>query len=56
MATYRKAEAVVEQFNRDLAAWEQQVREKQKPAKKEQAKPPERGERAETPASASGGG
>ena len=27
---------------RDLAAWEQQVREKQKPAKKEQAKPPER--------------
>ena len=37
MATYRKAEAVVEQFNRDLAAWEQQVREKQKPAKKEQA-------------------
>ena len=42
MATYRKAEAVVEQFNRDLAAWEQQVREKQKPAKKEQAKPPER--------------
>ena len=36
MATYRKAEAVVEQFNRDLAAWEQQVREKQKPAKKEQ--------------------
>ena len=24
MATYRKAEAVVEQFNRDLAAWEQQ--------------------------------
>lgn len=42
MATYRKAEAVVEQFNRDLAAWEQQVMEKQKPAKKEQAKPPER--------------
>ena len=42
MATYRKAEAVVEQFNRDLAAWEQQVRKKQNPAKKEQAKPPER--------------
>ena len=35
MATYRKAEAVVEQFNRDLAAWEQQVREKQKPAQKQ---------------------
>ena len=30
-------QAVVEQYNRDLAAWEQQVREKQKPAKKEQA-------------------
>ena len=42
MATYRKAEAVVEQYNRDLAAWERQVREKQKPAQKEQAKPPER--------------
>ena len=34
--------AVVEQYNRDLAAWERQVREKQKPAQKEQAKPPER--------------
>ena len=53
MATYRKAEAVVEQYNRDLAAWERQVREKQKPAQKEQAKPPER---TETPAPASGGG
>ena len=42
MATYRKAEAVVEQYNRDLAAWERQVREKQKPAQKEQAKPPRR--------------
>ena len=42
MATYRKAEAVVEQYNRDLAAWERQVREKQKPTQKEQAKPPER--------------
>ena len=42
MATYRKAEAVVEQYNRDLATWERQVREKQKPAQKEQAKPPER--------------
>ena len=35
-------QAVVEQYNRDLAAWERQVREKQKPAQKEQAKPPER--------------
>lgn len=42
MTTYRKAEAVVEQYNRDLAAWERQVRGKRKPAKKEQAKPPER--------------
>ena len=43
MATYRKAEAVVEQYNnRDLAAWERQVRVKQKPAQKEQAKPPRR--------------
>ena len=42
MATYRKAEAVVEQYNRDLAAWERQVREKQQPPQKEQAKPPER--------------
>ena len=42
MRTFREMESVVEQFNRDLAAWEQQVREKQKPAKKEQAKPPER--------------
>jgi hypothetical protein len=42
MATYRKAEAALEQYNRDLAAWERQVKEKRKPAKKEQAKPPER--------------
>ena len=34
MTTYRKAEAVVEQYNRDLAAWtwERQVRGKRKPA------------------------
>lgn len=31
MATYRKAEGVVEQYNRDLAKWEQQVKEKEKP-------------------------
>ena len=34
MATYRKAEAVVEQYSRDLAAWERQVREKEKPVQK----------------------
>ena len=39
---YSISEKGVEQYNRDLAAWERQVREKQKPAKKEQAKPPER--------------
>ena len=42
MATYRKAEAVVEQYNRELAEWERKVREKEKPAEKEQAAPPEK--------------
>ena len=37
MATYRKAEAVVSQYNRDLARWEQEVQ-----AKKNPPKPPER--------------
>lgn len=37
MATYREAEAVVEQFNRSLAEWERQVREKRR-----HPKPPER--------------
>lgn len=31
MATYREAEAVVEQYNHDLAKWEQQVKEKSRP-------------------------
>ena len=31
MATYRKMEAVVEQYNRDLAEWERQIKEKEKP-------------------------
>ncbi|MEE0733100.1 MAG: hypothetical protein U0M23_05600 [Acutalibacteraceae bacterium] len=34
MATYRKAEAVVEQYNRDLAAWERQVRKNRNPQEK----------------------
>ncbi len=51
MATYRKAEAVVEQYNRELAEWERKVREKGKPAGAARA-----GERTETPAPASGGG
>lgn len=42
MATYRKAEAVVENYDRELAEWEHKVSEKGKPAEKEQAKPPER--------------
>ena len=42
MATYRKAEAVVENYNRELAEWERKVREKGKPAEKEQAAPPGR--------------
>lgn len=37
MTTYRKAEPVVEQYNRDLAKWEQQVQEKGKPKR-----PPEK--------------
>lgn len=37
MAAYREAEAVVEQYNRRLAEWEQQVKEKRRPQK-----PPEK--------------
>lgn len=37
MATYRKAEAVVSQYNRDLARWEQEVQSKKNPPK-----PPEK--------------
>ncbi|MDM8157551.1 MobA/MobL family protein [Amedibacillus dolichus] len=42
MATYRKVEAVVEQYNRDLAEWERTVREKRRPAEKERHAPPEK--------------
>ncbi len=37
MATYREAEAVVEQYNRDLAEWERQSKQKRRPPR-----PPER--------------
>lgn len=37
MATYREAEAVVEQYNRDLAEWERQVKQRSRPPK-----PPEK--------------
>lgn len=42
MRTFREMESVVEQYNRDLAAWERQVKEKQKLAQKEQINPPQR--------------
>ena len=42
MTTYRKAEAVVEQYNRDLAEWEREVRENRRPAEKERLTPPEK--------------
>jgi len=41
MKTYRKAEAIVTQYNQDLAEWEQTVKIGQKPAEK-QTRPPER--------------
>lgn len=41
MKTYRKAEAIVIQYNQDLAEWEQAVKNGQKPAEK-QHRPPER--------------
>jgi len=37
MATYREVEAIVEQYNRSLAEWERQVKEKRRPQK-----PPEK--------------
>lgn len=42
MATYRKAEAVVEQYNRELAEWERKVKESRRPAEKERYAPPEK--------------
>ena len=42
MRTFREVESVVEQYNRDIAAWESQVKEKSRPATKEQYAPPER--------------
>ena len=42
MATYRKAEAVVENYNRELAEWERNVKENRRPAGKERYAPPEK--------------
>ena len=40
MATYRKAEAVVDKYNRELAEWERKVKESRRPAEKERYAPP----------------
>lgn len=42
MATYRKAESVVENYNRELAEWERKAKESHRPAEKERYAPPER--------------
>ncbi|MDD2235493.1 MAG: hypothetical protein PHV03_11515 [Desulfitobacteriaceae bacterium] len=42
MTAYREAEAIVEQYNRDLAEWERKTKESSKPAEKERYAPPER--------------
>ncbi len=42
MRTFREMESVVEQYNRDLAKWEQQAKESRRPAKKEQYAPPQK--------------
>ena len=39
-ATYRKAEAIVSQYNRELAEWERKVQERRQPVKMEP--PPEK--------------
>lgn len=39
MKTYRKAEAIVTQYNQDLAEWEQAVKNGQKPAEKQHSRP-----------------
>ena len=42
MATYRKAETVVENYKRELAEWERNVKESRRPAEKERYAPPEK--------------
>ena len=42
MATFRKMEGVVEQYNRELAEWERKVKENSRPGEKERYAPPER--------------
>ena len=42
MATYCKAEVIVNNYNRELAEWERKVKEKSRPAEKERYAPPEK--------------
>ena len=42
MATYRKVEAVVDNYNRELAEWERNVKESRRPTEKERYVPPEK--------------
>lgn len=42
MTIYRKAEKVVEQYNRDLAEWKRQSKKNQQSAPKKQCRPPEK--------------
>lgn len=42
MVTYHKAEAVVDNYNRELAEWERKIKESRKPAEKERYAPPEK--------------
>lgn len=42
MAIYRKAEAVVDNYSRELAEWERKVKESRNPAEKERYAPPEK--------------
>ena len=42
MATYRKAETVVENYKRELAEWERNVKESRRPAEEERYAPPEK--------------
>ena len=42
MATYRKSEIVVENYNREPAEWERKAKESRRPAEKERYAPPER--------------
>lgn len=42
MTAYREAEAIVEQYNRDLAKWERKTKESRRPTEKERLRTPEK--------------